>query len=184
MVDAGDKGATLKNHYLEQGSVEAGDKVFVLSAFGKDRVFSGIADVGDKVKVLSYKGVRRIIATRIRKIFYVGPAFHEEPVRQFVVHLIGKVDVPWDGVGRVWVTNYKDHIYASADDGYYIHNLTNSLPIWLRKYTYGKEAYNNDPPPEITSIMEPGYVNHLEVYVQDWYGGAISNPVTYIALTA
>lgn len=61
MVEVGDKGATLKNHYLPQSSVEVGDKVFVLSAFGKDRVFTGIADVGDKVKVLTYNGRKYVL---------------------------------------------------------------------------------------------------------------------------
>jgi hypothetical protein len=103
MVDVGDKGAILKNHYLPQGSVEAGDKVFVLSASGKDRVFTGNPGVGDKVKVLSYNGRRYVLKPN------ECPADSE-----LVLFTTGGEPYPDEPLTLIWYSIEKEWSYGSA----------------------------------------------------------------------
>lgn len=118
---------------------------------------------------------------KITRWYYVGPEYFEGPgIEQYKEVKIGTIVLDWDGLTRVWISNYKDKIYATADDGYRIYNRTNSQMKDLRNPYFG--VYQNYPPPEITSILSEGE-NELDIYVKDWYASYIACPTVYLLVT-
>ncbi|HPD11570.1 MAG TPA: hypothetical protein PLN56_11320 [Methanoregulaceae archaeon] len=198
MVRIGDRGVVLNGEdFYVPPSVEVGDKVMIytlgngqkiaiptLSLSLDDHVFPtpSFSFAGFDWKIdFNFSLVPLILnIMRIGEVIYVGPQIESRPISQYEEELIGTVFVNYGG-GRLFLSNYNDHVYASADDGYRIYNDTNSKMIDLRKSWYG--VYQNDPLPEITSIIDLG-INKLRIYVKDWWS-VVLNTIgpTYLLLT-